>query len=57
MPHVLLVHGGGHGAWCWPDVQRYWRNEGVDSTVFDLPGSGEDLTPRADLDLNDYVAA
>jgi len=56
VPHVLLVHGGGHGAWCWADVQRYLRNEGVDSTAFDLPGSGEDLTPRADLDLDDYIA-
>ena len=57
MPHVLLVHGGCHGAWCWADVQRYLRNEGVDSTAFDLPGSGEDRTSRSDLDLDDYIAA
>ena len=57
MPHVLLVHGGSHGAWCWADVQRYLRNKGVDSTAFDLPGSGEDRTSRSDLDLDDYIAA
>ena len=57
MPHVLLVHGGSHGAWCWADVQRYLRNEGVAATAFDLPGSGEDQTPRADLDLDDYIAS
>lgn len=27
------------------------------STAFDLPGSGDDPTPRADLDLDDYIAA
>ena len=57
MPHALLVHGGGHGAWCWADVQRYLSSAGVASTAFDLPGSGDDLTPRADLDLDDYIAA
>lgn len=57
VPHVLLVHGGSHGAWCWTDVQQYLRNGGVDSTAFDLPGSGEDRTPRANLDLDAYIAA
>lgn len=57
MPHALLVHGGGHGAWCWAEVQQYLHGAGVASTAFDLPGSGDDPTPRADLDLDDYITA
>ena len=57
MTHVLLAHGGSHGAWCCADVQRYLRNEGLDVTAFDLPDSGEDRTPRGDLDLDDYTAS
>ena len=54
VPHVLLVHGGGHGAWCWADVQRYLRNEGVDS-IADLPGRVR--SNAAAILTNDYMAA
>ena len=57
MTHVLLVHGGGHGAWCWADVQRLLGDAGIASTAFDLPGSGQDATPRAQVRLRDYVDA
>ena len=57
MPHVLLVHGGGHGAWCWADVQRYLDGAGIASSAFDLPGAGADPTPRAGIDLTDYIDA
>lgn len=57
MPHVLLVHGGGHGAWCWADVQRYLDGAGIASSAFDLPGAGADSRPRAGIDLTDYIDA
>lgn len=57
MPHVLLVHGGGHGAWCWADVQRYLAGANIASSAFDLPGAGADPTPRAGIDLTDYIDA
>jgi thioesterase domain-containing protein len=57
VPHALLVHGGGHGAWCWTDVQRYLDDAGVPSTAFDLPGAGADPTPRSGIDLSDYINA
>ena len=55
MAHVLLVHGGGHGAWCWVDVQRYLSGAGIDSTAIDLPGSGRDTTSRSSVTLQSYI--
>lgn len=57
MTHVLLVHGGGHGAWCWVDVQRYLDGAGIASTAIDLPGSGSDTASRSEVALGSYVGA
>lgn len=57
MTQVLLVHGGGHGAWCWASVQRYLGGAGIASTAMDLPGSGSDTTSRSTVTLNSYVDA
>ncbi|MEI8080558.1 MAG: alpha/beta fold hydrolase [Actinomycetes bacterium] len=54
-PHVLLVHGGGHGAWCWDSVVVGLEDAGISASAFDLPGCGEDLTPRSQLTLDDYA--
>jgi pimeloyl-ACP methyl ester carboxylesterase len=53
----LLVHGGGHGGWCWSGVQRYLAGMGIDSTAADLPGSGQDRTPRSQVNLDIYIRA
>lgn len=53
--HTLLIHGGAHGAWCWREVQMAMSEAGHHSTAFDLPGSGADRTPRADIALSDYT--
>jgi len=57
VPRVLLIHGGGHGAWCWSDVQRYLDGAGIASSAFDLPGAGADSSPRVGIDLADYIDA
>jgi|GEM_PF-267870 len=55
--HTLLIHGGSHGAWCWRRVETELRRRGVLSSSFDLPGCGQDRTPRARLTMNDLVAS
>jgi len=55
--HLLLVHGASHGAWCWTNVISELGMLGVESTAFDLPGSGMDQSPRRGITLNDYIAA
>lgn len=55
--HALLLHGGGHGGWCWDAVRVHLADVGVDSSAPDLPGAGADSTPRANIVLDDYIAA
>lgn len=61
MATFVLVHGGGHGGWCYHEVAR--RLEGKGHTVYapSLPGMGEhahQLHPGIDLDTHiDDVAA
>ncbi len=55
--HALLLHGGGHGGWCWDAVRGHLADLGIDSSAPDLPGSGVDRTPRAGIVLDDYIAA
>lgn len=40
--HVVLVHGAGHGAWCWYKVAARLRLSGYRVTVPDLAASGID---------------
>lgn len=54
---TLLVHGGSHGAWCWAQVTQGLAEAGIDAMAFDLPGCGNDQTPRAGVNLDDSVAA
>jgi len=54
---MLFIHGGSHGAWCWQPVIAALERYGVRGHAIDLPGAGEDPTPRAGLGLADYVAA
>jgi len=53
--HVVLIHGGGHGGWCWTDTQQYLTGAGISSSAPDLPGSGADKTPRAGITLDSYI--
>jgi len=57
----VLVHGGGHGGWCYQRVARILRSAGHDVYTPTLTGLGERshlLGPAVDLDLHiaDVVA-
>jgi pimeloyl-ACP methyl ester carboxylesterase len=61
MATYVLVHGGGHGGWCYQRVARLLRSGGHDVYTPTLSGLGERstlLTPDIDLDLHvrDVVA-
>lgn len=52
MATFVLVHGGGHGAWCWDRLTPLLRAEGHDVHVPTLTGVGEradELTPQVNL--------
>jgi pimeloyl-ACP methyl ester carboxylesterase len=45
--NFVLVHGGGHGGWCWQRVARRLRDGGADVSTPTLTGFGE----RSHLDV------
>lgn len=53
----LLIHGGSHGAWCWEGVIRELERRGHKGHALDLPGGGDDPTPRAKVTFNAYLSA
>jgi pimeloyl-ACP methyl ester carboxylesterase len=56
-PQVLLVHGSMLGAWCWESTIDELAHYGTEAVAFDLPGHGEDRTPRGSITAADYVRA
>ncbi len=55
MATFVLVHGGGHGGWCYRSVARILRAAGHDVATPTLTGLGERahlLSPDIDLDLH-----
>src|SRR2546429_2332708 len=61
MATYVLVHGGGHGGWCYQKVARLLRANGHDVYTPTLTGLGERshlLSPAIDLDthITDVVA-
>lgn len=53
--HFMLIHGAWHGAWCWEHLERELQARQLGVTAFDLPGHGDDTTPRAEVDMDAYV--
>ncbi|GAA6191512.1 alpha/beta fold hydrolase [Phaeobacter sp. NW0010-22] len=51
MADFLLVHGSCHGAWCWRDVIPALSARAHTVRAIDLPGSGNDQTPVANVTL------
>ena len=55
MSCYVLVHGGGHGGWCYQGVARILRSQGHEVYTPTLTGLGERehlLTPAVDLDMH-----
>jgi pimeloyl-ACP methyl ester carboxylesterase len=55
MATYVLVHGGGHGGWCYQRVARILRSHGHDVYAPTLTGLGERshlLRPQIDLDFH-----
>src|SRR3954451_23230646 len=55
MARYVLVHGAFGGAWCWEPVEPGLEAAGHRVESFDLPGSGDDETPVADVTLDGYA--
>jgi uncharacterized protein len=51
----VLVHGAFVGAWCWEPLVGPLEAAGHTVETFDLPGSGEDRTPLAEVTLDAYA--
>lgn len=52
---ILLIHGSGHGAWCFQPLIAALQALGHNSRAIDLPGAGEDTTPHAEVTLASYA--
>jgi pimeloyl-ACP methyl ester carboxylesterase len=57
MASFLLVHGAWQGAWCWREIIPRLESLGHRAVAIDLPGHGQDPTPRNSIALRDYVEA
>jgi pimeloyl-ACP methyl ester carboxylesterase len=55
MARIVLVHGAFAGAWCWEPVLPGLRAAGHEVEAIDLPGSGGDETPVAEVSLDAYA--
>ena len=55
MANYVLVHGSGHGAWCWQRVVPLLEAKGHNVVAVDLPGNGHDDTPLAGVTLETYA--
>ncbi|XP_030522754.1 methyl jasmonate esterase 1-like [Rhodamnia argentea] len=53
--HFVLVHGSGHGAWCWYKVAKLLRSSGHRVTALDLAASGIDpLQAKSLQSISEY---
>jgi pimeloyl-ACP methyl ester carboxylesterase len=53
-PSFVFVHGGGHGSWCWAQVQRHLKRP---SLAVDLPGRTGSEEWRSALRIEDLARA
>ena len=54
MSKFLLVHGSGHGAWCFEKLLKHLKNKGHSADAIDLPGHGYNKIPIKDVTLEKY---
>jgi pimeloyl-ACP methyl ester carboxylesterase len=55
MARFVMVHGAFGGAWVWEPITGPLEAKGHTVETFDLPGSGEDQTPVAEVSLDAYA--
>lgn len=56
MATYVLVHGGGHGGWCYQPVARLLRAKGHEVHTLSLTGLAErEHLMNADIDLNTHI--
>jgi pimeloyl-ACP methyl ester carboxylesterase len=55
MARLVMVHGAFAGAWKWGPLTEPLESAGHSVETFDLPGSGADQTPVAEVTLEAYV--
>ncbi|KAJ0264437.1 hypothetical protein HA466_0028000 [Hirschfeldia incana] len=54
--HFVLVHGAGHGAWCWYKLIPILKSQGHNVTAVDLAASGIELSRAETLtSINEYI--
>lgn len=53
--HWVLVHGAWHGAWCWQRLEDELHARHITCSTNDLPGHGDDTTPREQINIDTYV--
>lgn len=56
MTRFFLVHGAGHGAWCWEHLTPHLDRLGHTATAVDMPGMGADTTPIHEVSWASTVA-
>ena len=53
--HFVLIHGAGHGAWCWYKLLHLLQKYGHKVTAMDLTGSGlNTVDPDSITSFEDY---
>jgi pimeloyl-ACP methyl ester carboxylesterase len=56
MARFVLVHGAFFGAWEWEPLIGPLEAKGHTVETLDLPGSGDDQTPAAEVGIEEYAA-
>ncbi|SFJ93369.1 alpha/beta fold hydrolase [Celeribacter neptunius] len=49
-----MIHGSGHGAWCWRDLLAALAARGIDARAIDLPSHGEDRMDYTEVTQERY---
>jgi len=55
LDRIVLVHGAGHGGWCWEQVVPLLEARRYQVNTLDLPGAGDDPTPQEEVTFAGYV--
>jgi len=55
MSVFVLVHGAYHGGWCFRKVVPFLEAQGHTVVAVDMPGHGNNIVPRDQITLSNYV--